>query len=170
MSEAKSVSRLNALLVLEVLKKHSSYEHPITNTQVLKYAQNELKKMGMYEEKEKNFNPNQSVVRQLSTSTVGRILDSMAELCFYYPSFVKLLNGTVFIRLTSNIPGREYITYNPDKDEYPLPAYMWPTIKDMIFDKDFGTMIRQQSDVSNNTQDNTQNSFNPNLYRTNRRR
>ena len=56
MSEAKSVSRLNALLVLEVLKKHSSYEHPITNTQVLKYAQNELKKMGMYEEKEKNLN------------------------------------------------------------------------------------------------------------------
>ena len=67
-------------------------------------------------------------------------------------------------------PTENKVCYNPDKDEYPLPAYMWPTIKDMIFDKDFGTMIRQQSDVSNNTQDNTQNSFNPNLYRTSRRR
>ena len=67
-------------------------------------------------------------------------------------------------------PTESKLCYDPSKDEYPLPVYMWPTIKDMIFDKDFGTMIRQQSDVSNNTQDNTQNSFNPNLYRTSRRR
>lgn len=67
-------------------------------------------------------------------------------------------------------PTESKLCYDPSKDEYPLPVYMWPTIKDLIFDKDFGTMIRQQSDVSNNTQDNTQNGFNPNLYRTSRRR
>ena len=67
-------------------------------------------------------------------------------------------------------PTESKLCYDPSKDEYPLPVYMWPTVKDLIFDKDFGTMIRQQSDVSNNTQDNTQNGFNPNLYRTSRRR
>ena len=74
------------------------------------------------------------------------------------------------VQVIAEDPTENKLCYNPNKDEYPLPVYMWPTIKDMIFDKDFGTMIRQQSDVSNNTQDNTQNSFNPNLYRTNRRR
>ena len=74
------------------------------------------------------------------------------------------------VQVIAEDPTENKLCYDPSKDEYPLPVYMWPTIKDMIFDKDFGTMIRQQSDVSNNTQDNTQNSFNPNLYRTSRRR
>lgn len=74
------------------------------------------------------------------------------------------------VKVLAEDPTEDKLCYDPDKDEYPLPSYMWPTIKDLIFDKDFGTMIRQQSDVSNNTQDNTQNGFNPNLYRTSRRR
>ena len=74
------------------------------------------------------------------------------------------------VQVIAEDPTENKLCYDPSKDEYPLPVYMWPTIKDMIFDKDFGTMIRQQSDVSNNTQDNTQNRFNPNLYRTSRRR
>lgn len=74
------------------------------------------------------------------------------------------------VNVIAEDPTEDRLCYDPDKDEYPLPAYMWPTIKDLIFDKDFGTMIRQQSDVTNNTQDNTQNGFNPNLYRTSRRR
>ena len=74
------------------------------------------------------------------------------------------------VQVIAEDPTENQMCYDPSKDEYPIPVYMWPTIKDLIFDKDFGTMIRQQSDVSNNTQDNTQNSFNPNLYRTSRRR
>ena len=74
------------------------------------------------------------------------------------------------VQILAEDPTEDKICYDPSKDEYPLPVYMWPTIKDLIFDKDFGTMIRQQSDVSNDSQDNTQNSFNANLYRTSRRR
>lgn len=67
-------------------------------------------------------------------------------------------------------PTEDKLCYNPDVDEYPLPNYMWPTIKDLIFSKDLNWMIRQASDVTNDTQDNNQNSFNPNLYRSSRRR
>lgn len=74
------------------------------------------------------------------------------------------------VQILAEDPTEDKMCYDPSKDEYPLPVYMWPTIKDLIFDKDFGTMIRQQSDVSNDSQDNTQNSFNANLYRTSRRR
>lgn len=74
------------------------------------------------------------------------------------------------VEVLAEDPTEDKLCYDPNIDDYPLPAYMWPTIKDLIFDKDFGTMIRQQSDITNNTQDNTQNGFNPNLYRTSRRR
>ena len=74
------------------------------------------------------------------------------------------------VKVIAEDPTESKLCYDPSNDEYPIPVHMWPTIKDLIFDKDFGTMIRQQSDVSNNSQDNTQNSFNPNLQRTSRRR
>lgn len=74
------------------------------------------------------------------------------------------------VQVLAEDPTESKMCYDPSRDEYPLPIYMWPTIKDLIFDKDFGTMIRQQSDITNNSQDNTQNGFNPNLYRTSRRR
>lgn len=67
-------------------------------------------------------------------------------------------------------PTENKLCYDPNKDEYPLPVYMWPTIKDLIFSKDIYTMFQQQSDVTNDTQDNTQNTYNRNLYRNQRRR
>ena len=67
-------------------------------------------------------------------------------------------------------PTENKLCYDPSKDEYPLPVYMWPTIKDLIFSKDIYTMFQQQSDVTNDTQDNTQNTYNRNLYRNQRRR
>ena len=66
-------------------------------------------------------------------------------------------------------PTIEQMCYDPDVDEYPMPNYMWPTIKDLIFTKDLAWMIRQPSDVTNDTKDDNQNSFNPNLYRNTRR-
>lgn len=76
----------------------------------------------------------------------------------------------VDVKVIAEDPTEEKACYNPETDEYPLPNYMWPTIKDLIFSKDLNWMIRQASDVTNDTQDNNQNSFNPNLYRSSRRR
>lgn len=74
------------------------------------------------------------------------------------------------VEVIAEDPTEGVLCYNPDVDDYPLPAYMWPTVKDLIFDKDLSVMMRQQSDITNNTADDNQNSFNPNLYRTSRRR
>ena len=74
------------------------------------------------------------------------------------------------VEVIAEDPTEGILCYNPDVDDYPLPAYMWPTVKDLIFDKNLSIMIRQQSDITNNTADDNQNNFNPNLYRTSRRR
>lgn len=66
-------------------------------------------------------------------------------------------------------PTESKLCYDPSKDEYPLPAYMWPTVKDLIFSKDFYTLSIQRSDVTNDTKDDNQNNYNPNLYRNRRR-
>lgn len=74
------------------------------------------------------------------------------------------------VQVIAEDPTENKLCYDPNKDEYPLPAYMWPTIKNMIFNSDVYTMFQQRSDVTNDTQDNTQNTYNPNLYRNSRRR
>lgn len=74
------------------------------------------------------------------------------------------------VKVIAEDPTEEKACYNPSEDEYPLPAYMWPTIKDMIFNTDIYTMFQQRSDITNNTNDNTQNTYNQNLYRNSRRR
>lgn len=61
------------------------------------------------------------------------------------------------------------LCYNPETDEYPLPAAMWGTIKDMIFVKDFRTMSMQPSDTTNDSKDDLQNVYNPNVNRRVRR-
>ena len=61
------------------------------------------------------------------------------------------------------------LCYNPETDEYPLPAAMWGTIKDMIFAKDFRTMSMQPSDTTNDSKDDLQNVYNPNVNRRVRR-
>lgn len=61
------------------------------------------------------------------------------------------------------------LCYNPETDEYPLPAAMWGTIKDTIFAKDFRTMSMQPSDTTNDSKDDLQNVYNPNVNRRVRR-
>lgn len=73
------------------------------------------------------------------------------------------------VSIVAEDPTEEKICYDPSKDEYPLPISMWPTIKDMIFSKDFYTLSIQRSDTTNNTADDNQNNYNPNLYRNRRR-
>ena len=45
------------------------------------------------------------------------------------------------VELIAENPTENKECYDPAKDEYPLPVYMWPTIKDLIFSKDFYTMV-----------------------------
>lgn len=73
------------------------------------------------------------------------------------------------VQVIAEDPTENKLCYDPNKDEYPLPAYMWPTIKDLIFSKDFYTLSIQRSDTTNNTSDDNQNNYNPNLYRNRRR-
>lgn len=47
--------------------------------------------------------------------------------------------------------------YDPYKDEYPIPADMWATIKQFIMDRDIPALIRAISDDTNDTDDNTLN-------------
>lgn len=48
--------------------------------------------------------------------------------------------------------------WTPD-DEYPIPASMIPTIISMILERELHVMVAMPSDVTNNSQDNTQNRF-----------
>lgn len=73
------------------------------------------------------------------------------------------------VKIIAEDPTEDKACYNPSEDEYPLPAYMWPTIKDLIFSKDFYTLSIQRSDMTNDTNDDNQNNYNPNLYRNRRR-
>lgn len=73
------------------------------------------------------------------------------------------------VKVIAEDPTESKLCYDPSKDEYPIPVYMWPTIKDLIFSKDFYTLSIQRSDVTNDTKDDNQNNYNPNLYRNRRR-
>lgn len=44
------------------------------------------------------------------------------------------------VKVIAEDPTESKLCYDPTKDEYPIPIYMWPTIKDLIFAKDFYTM------------------------------
>lgn len=48
--------------------------------------------------------------------------------------------------------------WTPD-DEYPIPASMIPTIISMILERELHVMVTMPSDITNNSQDNTQNRF-----------
>lgn len=47
--------------------------------------------------------------------------------------------------------------YDPDVDQYPIPAAMWSTIKQLIFDRDLNIMRTSPSDTTNDSNDDNQN-------------
>lgn len=59
------------------------------------------------------------------------------------------------VKVIAEDPTESKLCYDPSKDKYPIPVYMWPTIKNMIFNADIYTMFQQRSDTTNDTQDNT---------------
>lgn len=73
------------------------------------------------------------------------------------------------VKVIAEDPTENKLCYDPDKDDYPIPMHMWPTIKDLIFDHDFYKMSQLPSDNTNDTSDDTQNNRNNNIYRSRRR-
>lgn len=59
--------------------------------------------------------------------------------------------------------------YNPEEDEYPIAASIWPTIKDTIFNADIRVMQLNPSDVTNDSKDDLQNRYNVDVNRKVRR-
>ncbi len=73
------------------------------------------------------------------------------------------------VKVIAEDPTELKYCYDPSKDKYPIPSYMWGTIKQLIFTRDFLTMRQEVSDTTNDSKDDTQNSYNPNMYRSIRR-
>ena len=63
----------------------------------------------------------------------------------------------VDVEVVAEDPTLSKLCYDPNKDEYPIAMSMWPTIKELIFTKDFNVMRRMASDTTNNSKDETQN-------------
>ena len=47
--------------------------------------------------------------------------------------------------------------FNPDKNDYPLPQAMWTTVKQLIFTREIPWMLNKPSDITNDSEDDTQN-------------
>lgn len=133
-----------------------------------------------------NFKPGVVSVRdtfgniiQLGHETKMKFQKYRKYTCKDYIAYIK--GNRIFIEGDSNLleyidvdviaedPSDIKLCYNPDVDEYPIPAAMWSTIKDLIFQKDFRTMSTQPSDTTNDTKDDLQNAYNPNVNRKVRR-
>ena len=114
-----SVSRMNTIIILEILKRHSSLEHPITNSAIQRLARKELIKLSIIDEAAcMESSDSKASPGKISTSTVQRILDELSDLCYNYPSFVRLLGGSVRILLNRNLPiDSGYMLYDPDKED-----------------------------------------------------
>lgn len=87
--------------------------------------------------------------------------------CNDYIAYVK--QNKIYVEATNNLleyidvdviaedPTDTVMCYDPDKDEYPIPGAMWATIKQLIFTRDIPTMLKMPTDVTNDTNDDTQN-------------
>lgn len=113
---ATPISKINTLLLLEILKKHSSPEHPVTNSGIQELARKELRKLNIIDATDSATSGSKS--GKISTSTVQRTLEELSELCYDYPSFAHLLGGSVRILLKNDTPGGSgFILYDPDIDD-----------------------------------------------------
>lgn len=61
------------------------------------------------------------------------------------------------IEVIAEDPTETIMCYDPNEDEYPLPGAMWATVKQLIFTRDIPTMIQMPSDITNDSNDDTQN-------------
>ena len=61
------------------------------------------------------------------------------------------------IDIIAEDPSETKECYNPYTDQYPVPAAMWTTIKQLIFEREFNVMINNPSDTTNDSKDDVQN-------------
>ena len=104
---------------------------------------------------------------QLGSETKMKYQKYRKYTCKDYIAYVK--DNHVYVESTIN--GLEYIDvsviaenptdlkqcYNPDTDDYPLPSAMWATVKQLIFTREIPWMLGKPSDVTNDSEDDTQN-------------
>lgn len=116
---------------------------------------------------------------QLGTETQTKLQKYRKYTCGDYIAYTKdnrlCVNGKnnlledVEVKVIMEDPTSKQVCYDPDVDEYPMPDYLWPTIKDLIFTKDLAQMIQQSSDITNDSNNDNLNTFNSNLYRNTKR-
>lgn len=106
---------------------------------------------------------------QLGNETKMKLQKYRKYTCKHYIAYVKdrrvYVEGDanqlewIDVQILAEDPAESKACYDPDKDEYPVPAYMWPTIKQMILKTDLATMLQAASDTTNNSADDTQQSL-----------
>lgn len=87
--------------------------------------------------------------------------------CSHYIAYIK--DGYIYVQGGPNLiekiqvqviaedPTELEECYDPDTDQYPIPAAMWSTIKQLIFDRDLNVMRTSSSDTTNDSNDDNQN-------------
>lgn len=104
---------------------------------------------------------------QIGSETKMKFQKYRKYTCARYIAYVK--NDYLYVEGDSNLlefievdviaedPTEAVECYDPYKDEYPIPADMWATIKQFIMERDIPALIRAISDDTNDTDDNTLN-------------
>lgn len=63
----------------------------------------------------------------------------------------------VDVEVIAENPTDLQMCYNPMEDQYPIPAAMFTTVKQLIFSRDIPTMLQTITDKTNDSNDDTQN-------------
>lgn len=74
--------------------------------------------------------------------------------------FVQSTNSVleyIYVEVIAEDPTDTIMCYDPYNDEYPLPAAMWATAKQLIFTRDIPMLLQVPSDTTNDSNDDTQN-------------
>lgn len=104
---------------------------------------------------------------QLGSETKMKYQKYRKYTCKDYIAYIK--GNRIFVQSTNNVleyiyieviaedPTDAVMCYDPYKDEYPLPAAMWATVKQLIFTRDIPMLLQVPSDTTNDSNDDTQN-------------
>lgn len=104
---------------------------------------------------------------QIGSETKMKFQKYRKYTCDDYIAYIK--HNRIFLQNQSNLleyiqvdlimedPTENKQCYDPYKDRYPIPAAMWTTIKQLIFEREFNIMSTKPSDTTNDSKDDTQN-------------
>lgn len=104
---------------------------------------------------------------QIGSETKMKFQKYRKYTCDDYIAYIK--HNRIFLQNQSNLleyiqvdlimedPTENKQCYDPYKDRYPIPAAMWTTIKQLIFEREFNIMSTRPSDTTNDSKDDTQN-------------